>query len=365
MAESRREKKLFVEVSATGRLKPGDPASARLSEVPGLWKLVPEIGRLMLLERVVDNRDHARIGRDREVVLAGVFDSGAQLAGVLDYVRMARLDGCMQIDSGEVKATLYLRRGVYLSGRTNLRGDRLGEVLVRAGMITSAQLDELVEDLSDGARLGNMMVTRGRLTTAQVYEGLRRQAEDIVYSVLRLDHGSYYMTAPLDMTAVPAMLRLDLKGLLMEGVRRLDEAGPSGTDHELRQRKPIPGDRLPADAAERIFDTYNEALRKLFGSVDSGASASLLGELIGFIENNEAYAELFSGVEVMTDGTLGIEVLENVHQLRGDRLATLQLGLNEMLFFLMFAAGDALDPKVEQVLQWRVAEVLEGLPGAG
>ncbi len=365
MADGPREKKLFVEVSATGRLKPGDPASVRLSEVPGLWKLVPEIGRLMLLERVVNNRDHSRIGRDREVALAGVFDGHHQLAGVLDFVHIARLDGCMQIDSGEVKATLYLRRGVYLSGRTNLRTDRLGTVLVRAGMITAQQRDELVEELSDGARLGNTLVTRGMLTTAQVYEGLRRQAEEIFYSVLRLDKGSFYISSPLDMTEVPAMLRLDLKQLLMEGVRRLDEAGPSGADRELRQRKPIAAERLPADAAERIFDTYNEALRKLFESLDASEGTSLRGELVGFIEDNEAYRELFAGVEVLADGSLGIEVLENLHDLRGDRLTTLQLGLNEMLFFIMFAAGDALNPKVEQVLQWRIAEVLEALPGAG
>lgn len=357
-----REKKLFVEISASGQPKVVESVRERLASVPGLWRLVPEVGRLMILERVVDNRDRSRGGRERQVTLAGVFDNGNQLASVLDYVQMAGLDGAMFIDSGEVKATLYFRRGVYLSGRSNLARDRLGAVLVRAGLITEAQRDEIVDEQIDGTRLGTMLVARKFVTTPQVYDGLRIQAEEIFYSVLRLQAGSFHLVAPLDMTEVPAMLRLDVKMLLMEGVRRLDESGGPGPV-ELRQRVPIPSHRLPFDAGERIFDAYNTALRSLFRGMDAAACEALLGELLSFLANNEAHSDLFKGVEVKTDGSLGIEVLENLTSLRsGDPLIRLQEGMNEMLFYLMFAAGDALDSQVEQVVQERVAKALAELP---
>lgn len=366
-----RDKNLFVEITARGNARPSDAALELLARAPGLYRLVPAIGRLMVLERVVDNRDRSRAvdRRDpdrREVVLAGVFDAATDLAGVIDYVQMTRLDGTMHIDSGEVKKTLYFRRGAYLSGRSNLRSDRLGSVLVRAGMLTDANRDEVVTALgdmnTDGQRLGNQLVARGLLTTPQVYEGLRLQAEDIFYSTLRLNSGSYYLVSPLDMTEVPAMIRLDIKQLLMEGVRRIDEA-TKFDEGELRQRKPIPTADLPPDAAERIVDAYNQALVQLFAGVTESLGEMLRGELTGFIEDNEAYQDLFQGVHVGDNGSLGVGVLENLVSFgRAEPLTVLQEGLNELLFFLLFAAGDALDATVEQQLQTRVAEALAALP---
>lgn len=362
MSDGPREKKLFVEISAAGRARTSDPARARLAHVPGLFRLVPEVGRLMVLERVVDNRDRSRTTRSREVTLAGVFDNGNELASTLDYVQMAGLGGSMHIDSGEVKAILYFRRGVYLAGRSNLSRDRLGAVLVRAGLISERERDEVIDEQADGSRLGSMLVARGLVTTPQVYEGLRIQSEEIFYATLRLTSGSFHLVAPLDMTEVPAMLRLDVKQLLMEGVRRLDESGGHGT-LELRRREPIPSDRLPPDAGERIFDAYNAALRAMFESLEPAACEAMVSELSSFIDNNEAHGDLFKGVEIMTDGSLGIEVLENLGSLKsGDPMVRLQQGLSELLFYLMFAAGDALDPQVEQVLHGRVAESLAKLP---
>ncbi|HUH04635.1 MAG TPA: hypothetical protein VML75_21710, partial [Kofleriaceae bacterium] len=112
-----RDKNLFVEITARGSARPSDAALELLARAPGLYRLVPAIGRLMVLERVVDNRDRSRASDRREVKLGGVFDSATDLAGIIDYVQMARLDGSMHVDSGEVKKTLYFRRGAYLSGR--------------------------------------------------------------------------------------------------------------------------------------------------------------------------------------------------------------------------------------------------------
>lgn len=371
MARPGRDKNLFVEITARGNARPSDAALEALSRAPGVYRLVPATGRLIVLERVVDNRDRSRASDRREldrreVVLAGAFDSAGDLAGVIDYVQMTRLDGSMFIDSGEVKKTLYFRRGAYLSGRSNLRSDRLGSVLVRAGMLSDANRDDVVSNLSDtqgdGQRLGNQLVARGLLTTPQVYEGLRLQAEDIFYSTLRLNSGCYYLVSPLDMTEVPAMIRLDIKHLLMEGMRRIDES--TGVDEgELRQREPIPVADLPPDAGERIVDAYNDALRQLFAGVSDSLGDMLRGELMGFIEDNDAYQDLFQGVRIDLDGALGVGLMENVVTIaRSEPLTILQQGLNELLFFLLFAAGDALDQVVEQTLQARVAEALANLP---
>jgi hypothetical protein len=364
---SRDSRNLFIEISAVGHTKPSKQASARLAEVPGLWRVFPEIGRLLLLERVVDNRDLSRVkSPEREIRIAGVFDSPGMLANVFNLVQMAKWDGAMHIAEEQVRKVLYFRRGVYLSGRSSLGRDRLGNVLVRVGMITEGQRDACVEEVSDGARLGALLVSQGIMTTPKVYEGLRRQAEEIFFSTLRFSRGSYYLVEPLNMTDVPSMLRLDIRELLLEGMRRLDEETTQGdvpSDRELQRPRPIAPDKLPQDGPARIVETYNDALQRLFMAIDERDRELLRQELAGFLDDSPAYEELFDGVSVEQDGTLRGDILSNLRWVTtGEPVTILQLGLNEMLFFAMFAAGDALRPQVEQVLQRHVAKALEKLP---
>ncbi|HUH06040.1 MAG TPA: hypothetical protein VML75_28815, partial [Kofleriaceae bacterium] len=117
------------------------------------------------------------------------------------------------------------------------------------------------------------------------------------------------------------------------------------------------------DAAERIVDAYNEALVQLFAGTSASLGEMLRSEVGGFLEDNEAYQDLFQGVRLSDSGSLGVGVLENLSSIdRGEPLMILQEGLNELFFFLLFAAGDALDHQLEQGLQTRVAEALAALP---
>ncbi len=357
----------FIEINSVGQTRPIRQAATRLAEVPGLWRLVPEIGRLMLLERVVDNRDLSRVkGAQREVSFAGVFDSAQALANVLNLVQMARWDGALHISDEQVRKVLYFRRGILLSAHSSLKRDRLGYVLVRVGMLTEAERDSCLEEIDDGARFGTLLVSKGLMTTPKVCEGLRKQTEEIFFSILKMSSGTFRLVQPLDMTEVPAMLRLDVQELLLEGMRRLDEERQDTSgDHELRRTPPIPASKLPADAPARIVETYNEAFQRLFMAVDERERESLRSEIAGFVEDSPAYEELFDGVHVDPDGCLSGDILGNLkHVTTGEPVVILQLGLNEMLFFAMFAAGDALRPKVEQVLQQHVARALEKLPKA-
>lgn len=357
----------FIEINAMGQTRALKQAGQRLAEVPGLWRLVPEIGRLMLLERVVDNRDLSRTkGAVREVRFAGLFDNPHMLANVLNLVQIARLDGALHISDEQVRKVLYFRRGILLSASSSLKRDRLGYVLVRVGMLTEAERDSCLEQLDDGARFGTLLVSKGLMTTPKVYEGLRKQTEEIFFSILKLANGTFRLVQPLDMTEVPAMLRLDVQELLLDGMRRLDEErSDSEHDQELRRTPPIPANKLPPDGPARIVETYNEAFLRLFMAIDERERESLRAEIAGFIEDSPAFEELFDGVAVEPDGGLGGDILGNLKRVTtGDPAVILQLGLNEMLFFAMFAAGDALRPAVEQVLQKHVARALENLPKA-
>lgn len=356
---------LLIEVDGRGQVKPSRVATARLGGAPGVWRLCPDIGRVMVLERVVDNRPDTRSAR--AVTLAGTFDDATVLAGFLEVMHVGKWDGAFHVRAGELHKVLYLRRGVLLAARSSDRQDRLGQVMVRHGLLTEQQRRECAEACGESSRFGSVLVARGLMTNAGVYEGLRLQTEQIVASLLALGGGSFHLVQPLNMTEVPAMLRLDVQQLLMDGMRLLDEsrdrASRPDRDDELRRRRPVAAGALPPDGARRIVEAYNGALRTLFGSIDEAARAALLDDLREYLQDNAEQDPLLRDVDVDGDGSLGVQLLANVALIRdADPAAHLQLSLNELLFFMMFVAGDLLAPGVEQRLQQEVARALHALP---
>ncbi len=373
MSRNTETEPLYLDIDASGRPSVDqDTASWLTGEGVGRWRIVPELGRLMVLERLEDgdaaSGTAARV--DREVHLSGVFDSGSRVATMFNLIHLEKLDGALVIVTESCRKVLYFRRGVYLSGHSDDPRHRLGEVLVRAGILSAAQQRSIGNDADEGVRLGRLLVTKGWMTTPQVYEGLRMQAEEIFFSTLCSSRGTFHLLAPLDMTRVPAMMRLDIEHLLLEGMRRIDEAAAAVPepieDDELRRTRPVSVEDLPDDGAVRIISAYNDALEALFEAVHHDARAELLTELERYVADSVPYRDLFRGVDVTDRGTLRAERLFDNMVSVGPRraLTLLQVGLNELLFFVMFAAGDALPPEVEQVLQRDVARALQKLPQA-
>jgi hypothetical protein len=345
---------LYVDIDATGTVMASPEAQAVLGLAAGRFRLAQDVGSLLVLERV-----GAGPQVEREVRLAGSFSDALVLPSVLNVIQMSQWDGALQVISDTHRWALFFRRGVYLSGRTSDVSGRLGAILVREGMLAAEQLHELIEQ-SGSERMGRNLVQRGWMTTTQVYDALRVQAEEIFIAVLRADHGTFRLVVPLDMTEVPAMLRLDVRELLIEGMRRIDE---EAHDAELSRARPVASEHLPTDGERQILSTYSEALRRMFSNLDASESEAVREEMGGFLRDSVPYRGLFSGVSLGADGSIDTDlILQNVARLDGEPMMLLQLGLNELLFFGMFAAGDALEHDVERALQRDVALALQALP---
>lgn len=135
----------------------------------------------------------------------------------------------------------------------------------------------------------------------------------------------------------------------------------------LRRPKTVPPARLPADAAETIVATYSGALVKLHAALLDRSKAEAVRQGVAvFIAATPRYEALFAGVEPAPDGSLPVDrILENLARIPEEsRLETLQRGLNELLFFSLFIAGNAIHPDSERELHESVARALEKLPSA-
>ena len=365
--DDRDDDDLYVEITADGNWQPN--GSAVPPQAVGTWQVAPEIHDLMMLRRIGGRTSR----RDRSLVLAGVIAGRGKLADILMLIHMAAMDGALHLtterDGYEIDKVLFFRRGVYLAGHSSLLEDRLGEVLVKEGFISVDQRNQCMAQVAEGARLGTVLVAEKLMSTPQVYEGLRKQGEQIFCSTLGFENGHFRLVAPLDMTQVPAMLRLNVQNLVLESMRRLDEderaaqqAEPSA-ELALHRVEPVEDTELPPDSEQKIINVYNDALGKLFKTLPTIEGVPLMAELRDFVAGSVPFRDMFEGVGVRPDGTLDGDALHgNVSKLGEHRLRILQEALNELLFYVMFAAEEVVSHRLEAQLQHDVARALSRLP---
>jgi hypothetical protein len=165
-AEARR--KLALEEGESARL---------LSSGPHTW----------VLERVSDRL--VGLPGDRELVLSADVRAFS-LADVMHLVHAPGKSGFLHFEHAGTEKGVYLNGGEVVFACSNQRVDRLGESLVRRGVLERAHLLEAQEAYRPPAPLGRLLVALGMLTSRQLWEGVKAQVEEIVRSLFAFGAGS-------------------------------------------------------------------------------------------------------------------------------------------------------------------------------
>jgi hypothetical protein len=431
MAAKEESLDLTLEIDDNGEVRIASKAVLRrLAALAGRWRLLPAIGDLLLLQRVDED---PRAAARSPIALCGEIDGPGALGNVLNFIQFNQWDGILSLIYGATRKALFFKKGQVLAANSNLPEDRIGALLVRFGMIKEEDLAACIREVTPQRRLGAVLVEKGLMTAAALYDGVKRQTEEIFYSTLLVVRGTFFFVKNLDEASVPTRLHLDTQALLLEGLRRIDEmsyfrAKLPSSDVVLVRRKgapqktlegdaltvyraiedgrslgdiarvthlgefaatraafelvqtgfievhqatdnlraePVPDAQLPADATETIIEAYNGALARLYGTMSQkGKAASLKQGVRAFMAGSARFQDLFRGIVLGDDGTLPRKQLNlNLDGMPdGEKLELLQRGLHELLFFVLFVAGDAIDRHEEQELHERVARALEMLP---
>lgn len=120
---------------------------------------------------------------------------------------------------------IYFDRGRITHASIINRRDRLGDLLVRDGLLTPQQIREaLAEQTSDPERrLGEILLERGWITADDFEKYLRIQTEEAVYSLFTWSQGSFFFEVDQPPPEEELQLSLNPESLLLEGARRVDE----------------------------------------------------------------------------------------------------------------------------------------------
>jgi len=198
-----------------------------------------------LIQRLGEGRD-AVSEKGKKAALKCDIESFS-LADTISMLHANRKTGILHISIKDVDATksVYFKDGEVVFASSSLLEDRLGESLRRSGKITADQIEGIQKELTPRKKIGKLLVEKGFISSKELWMGVRRQVEEIVYSLFRYRKGKFvFLEGEVEQEKI-VTISLMTHELIMEGIRRVDEWErfvekiPSG-DIIFIKRKPSP-----------------------------------------------------------------------------------------------------------------------------
>ena len=273
------------------------------------------------------------------------------LASLLNALHESQRSGLLQFVHRDHVKSIYLFRGEVVFAASNQRVDRLGECLLRAGVISLGQLREAEERHAPGDRFGKALVERGFLTPRELWNGVKYQVEEIVRSLFAMPGGTVWFWEGEHQPDNVVRLSLETRRLVAEGIQRSQElkkflsvlddpcvrlARTAGFDGRLAGTE-----RALAEAigTERSFAEVCDALRL---DRESAARSIQLLRLVGALKLTRLATPARAGTEFE---------LEDEHELR-TRATSLAKLVAELVSRVAEADGDESgDERLARVLE--------------
>jgi len=144
---------------------------------------------------------------------------------VIQLLTLGRRSGCLAVADRENFGYIYFHEGRITYASIVNRRDRLGDMLVKSGRITAAQLEEAVQRQSTERerRIGELLLETGALQRSELEDYIRLQIEEAVYYLFTWSSGTFNFEAGVRPEHQDFLVDINPESLLLEGARRVDE----------------------------------------------------------------------------------------------------------------------------------------------
>jgi hypothetical protein len=259
--------------SVAGRvLEPDDALRRQLGLEAGESVRVLDAGvRTILLERT-GGPACAALPWDHPLVLTGDVRAFS-LADLLGLVHAAQKSGFLFFTHRDHAKSIYLHAGEVVFATSNQRVDRLGECLLRAGVIHLDQLREAERRFQGEGRFGKVLVERGFLTPRELWNGVKYQVEEIVRSLFSYTEGAVHFWEGEVQPDNVVRLSLSTARLVAEGIQRRDEL--------LRFMAVLDDPRVRLLPVPSAAAHLGDAERPVFDALGAGSAFPALVERLG------------------------------------------------------------------------------------
>jgi tetratricopeptide (TPR) repeat protein len=149
----------------------------------------------------------------------------ASLADVCQLLALGQKSGCLSVADGSRFGQIYFERGRITYARVVNRRDRLGDILVRDGVLTQVQLDEVLQRQArePDRRVGELLVAHDCITRDDLTRYIRIQIEEAIYHLFTWSRGNFFFEVDLLSEETDIVVSINPETLLLEAARRVDE----------------------------------------------------------------------------------------------------------------------------------------------
>jgi hypothetical protein len=147
-----------------------------------------------------------------------------QLEELLQWLSQSKKSGTLEIVHGKVEKKIFFKDGLILSSASNKPEEYLGHFLMSHGLINEGQLGRAIE-LQEKSRmlLGMILVNNGAIAERDLARMLRLKAEESIYDIFSWAEGDFRFLDDVLPESAMVPMRMDVTGIVMEGVQRVDE----------------------------------------------------------------------------------------------------------------------------------------------
>src|SRR5262245_41158214 len=112
--------------------------------------------------------------------MMGTLSQGA-VPALLAGLYAGRRSGTLHFTQGQERRSVSLRLGHIVNAHTNVEADRLGEILVRQGVLSRADLEAALHIVADeGKRLGAVLKEMGILDAPRLEDALALHVREVL-----------------------------------------------------------------------------------------------------------------------------------------------------------------------------------------
>ena len=149
----------------------------------------------------------------------------ASLPDVLQLLAMGKKSGCLSVTHRSNFGYIYFDKGKISYASIVNRRDRLGDILVKSGLISPAQLEQAVadQDKARDKRLGEILVAHAFISREELHTQIRGQIEEAVFFLFTWTQGTFNFEADIRPEEQDFLVSINPESLLLEGARRVDE----------------------------------------------------------------------------------------------------------------------------------------------
>ena len=151
----------------------------------------------------------------------------ASLPDVLQLLAMGKKTGCLSVADRNNFGYIFFDQGMITYASIVNRRDRLGDILVKNGLVTQDRLQAALDRQPHerDKRLGELLVDMGALTRTDLERYMRMQIEEAVYYLFTWSQGTFSFESDVKPETQDFLVKIGPESLLLEGARRVVELG--------------------------------------------------------------------------------------------------------------------------------------------